>query len=136
MKVTDFLKFRDKCRFIISESRRVAGVPMNFYTDDVAVLDIITLSTDNIRDCLIKYNYSKTVKALSKYNTTSMLRIDYLIYESTNHHHEYIPAKYLLPEYSEEDITEDLRKRMKLAEELEIDVFDNSDLSILMSVEI
>ena len=136
MKVTDFLKFRDKCRFIITESRRVAGVPMNFYADDVAVLDIIALSEPDARDRLIRYNYSKVVKALSEYKTTFMVRIDYLIHGSSNIHYEYIPAKYLLPEYSEEDITKDLMKRLRLADKLDINISGIDDLYALMSVEI
>lgn len=136
MKVTDFLKFRDKCRFIITESRRVAGVPMNFYVDDVAIMDIVTLNTSDTRDTLIKYNYSKVVKALSEYKTTFMARIDYLIHGSSNLHYEYIPAKYLLPEFSEEDITKDLMKRMRLADRLDINISEIDDLYALMSVEI
>lgn len=136
MKVTDFLKFRDKCRFIISESRRVAGVPMNFYIDDVAIMDIVTLNTDDTRDTLIKCNYSKVVKALSEYKTEFIARIDYLIHGSSNLHYEYIPAKYLLPEYSEEDITKDLMKRLRLADKLDINISEIDDLYALMSVEI
>lgn len=136
MKVTDFLEFRDKCRFIITESRRVAGVPMNFYIDDIAVLDIITLSDPDTRDTLIKYNYSKIVKALSEYNTIEMVRIDYLIHGSSNIHYDYIPAKYLLPEYSKEDITKDLMKRLRLADDLDVSVSGIGDIYALMSVEI
>lgn len=135
MKVTDFLEFRDKCRFIIIESRRVAGVHMNFYIDDVAILDIITLESD-VRDRLIRYNYSKIVKALSEYKTTFMARIDYLIHGSSNIHYDYIPAKYLLPEYSKEDITKDLMKRMKLADKLDVSVSEIDDIYALMSVEV
>lgn len=133
MKVTDFLEFRNKCRFIITEMRHTCKVPMNFYIDDVAILDITDLDCDKVKNGHIK-NYPRIAKALQEYNANCMVRIDYLIHGSSNIHYEYIPAKYLLPEYSEEDITKDLQKRVQLAKKLEINISDIEDVYSLMTV--
>lgn len=135
MRIANFLEFRDKCRFIITEMRQAFKIPRNFYIDDIAVLDIHDLDGDEVRDEHIKFRSSRMAKALSKYNTNQMIRIDYLIHGNTNIHHDYIPAVYLISDYSEEEIEKDLQKRVQLREKSEISIFDMEEVYVLMTVD-
>ena len=132
MKVTDFLEFRDKCRYIITEVRHTYNISMNFCIDDIAILDIIGLDANIVVRGHIKYHSSRRTKALQKYNTSEVVRIDYLIHGSSNIHYDFVPAKYLLPEYSEEDIKKDLQKRLKIAG---MDISDVEEVYALMTVD-